>query len=70
MAAKIKVPKLAKLSDPDYTNLKNGIQALKAENDSLKQRLERLQTLPENLRTNGARVSWRRNRIAERSAGS
>ena len=51
MAQKIRVPKLVKLPDPDYTNLKNGIQALKAENDSLKQRLQAsMKEVPEALR--------------------
>jgi len=49
-AKKIKIPKLVKLPDADYTNLKTGITALKAENDSLKQRLRNLQAVPENLR--------------------
>jgi hypothetical protein len=51
IAQKIRVPKLVKLPDPDYTNLENGIQALKAENDSLKQRLQASTTeVPEALR--------------------
>jgi hypothetical protein len=51
MAAKIKVPKLVKSPDPDCANLKNGIQVLKAENDSLKQRLQAsMKEVPEALR--------------------
>ena len=51
MAAKINVPKLVKLPDPDYANLKTGITALKAENDSLRQRLQASTTdVPEALR--------------------
>jgi hypothetical protein len=51
MAQKIRVPKLVKLPDPDYANLKNEIQALKAENDSLKQRLQAsMKEVPEALR--------------------
>jgi len=49
-AQKIKIPKLVKLPDADYTHLKRGITALKAENDSLKKRLGNLETVPENLR--------------------
>jgi len=49
-AKKIKIPKLVKLPDADYTNLKTGIMALKAENDNLKQRLRNLESVPENLR--------------------
>jgi hypothetical protein len=51
MAQKIRVPTLVKLPDPDYANLKNGITALKAENDSLRQRLQASTTdVPEALR--------------------
>lgn len=49
-AKKIKIPKLVKLPDADYTNLKTRITALKTENDSLRQRLENLQSVPESLR--------------------
>jgi hypothetical protein len=50
MAKKLKVPKLVKLKDADYTGLKNGNAALKAINDSLKERLGNLEAIPENLR--------------------
>ena len=47
LAKKIKVPKLVKLAeDPDYAKLKRGIQALKAENDSLNHRLEEYSSVP------------------------
>lgn len=51
LAKKIKVPKLVELSQgPDHAKLTSGIEMLKAENDSLKHRLEEFSSMPPQLR--------------------
>jgi hypothetical protein len=52
LASKIKVPKLVKLPDSDYTALKNELRVIKDENDSLKQHFAAISEVPERLRDN------------------
>jgi hypothetical protein len=46
LASKIKVPKLVKLPDAEYTALKNKLRVIKDENDSLKQHFAAISECP------------------------